>query len=183
MKVWLVDRDDNDCDNRSNLVVTEAVCDSGTRAAQFIFDETGAWPEKAEDGALSLRDRNGHDWSAYEYEVLASGHAAVRPNGIYSVDAGDRGRVFDGDGLEVTKIIYVDTRDGYAIRLKHKPNGELDVDHDAGIFRREEVWIKQPVTYVPEGSQPPPFKAMADGLESELRAQCAALTDAKGFIG
>lgn len=72
MKVWLVDHDNNDCENRANIVATEAVCDSGTRAAQFIFDATGAWPVKGEDGSLSLRDRNGHDWSAYEHEVLGN---------------------------------------------------------------------------------------------------------------
>lgn len=79
MNVWCVERDLNDCDTPSWVIITEAVCDSENRAAQVIFEATGVWPARDERGVLSVTTRDHEEWSVVECEVLTSGVAMEVP--------------------------------------------------------------------------------------------------------
>lgn len=69
-----------------------------------------------------------------------------------SIDRGDRGRVFDGDGIEQEFVLAVNLSDGRCVRFKH--DGKRPILSGAE-FAREDAVLKMPVRFVPTHGHDP----------------------------
>ena len=66
---------------------------------------------------------------------------------IVSVSQGDRGRLYDANGVEITAAVSVDTDNGKVVRLRMDENGRLLINGSEPLM--EEKQFDAPLRFVP----------------------------------